>query len=389
MDNYNDGEMTPEDILEIIKKFNRFLTLNGRPCFSLKRQLERVPVVELRNLARDYRIIPKNLKKAELISRLAEVMTDEEVIKNVLIELPRDTRNFLLDVAKTKKGKCVSDSESPDTFYLALLRGLMGMYSENNHFVFVVTKEVREALSKAMADEAFSEKLYQYDTLETTLRACINLYGIVKPKDIIEIYQQYFPQNTLQSNVNDILSNFIAERDWVCEKGGYVCFPVFEETTDEVVDENYNIAKDCGRYYPSFNDFLGYYYFDYEEYSEGREAFFNLLKSITDDDNLIEKIISFAVTTFRTGGDSDVFDVVLMDEWMKYLGEDNYSVVSEEAETFGSYVHSWIFCGHSYNEILGISDKPSLSVIEGDKDSKTDTDFNQHPDDHKPKLRLL
>ena len=393
MDRFNEGEMTPEEILEIIKKFNSFLTLKGRPCVSLKRQLERLPVAELRALSRDYRVDAAGLKKAELIDQIFNAMVEGSAIKGMLLALSRETRDFLLHVAKEKNGKYETEMESPDLFYMALQWGLMGMYREDDHFVFVVTKEMRETLGKVMDDEDFAKILYQYETLEITLHACVNLYGIIKREDVIDVFQKYFPENTLQESADEILSGFIADRDWVCAKGGYLCFPFFEEAPDSVIDENYHIAKSNGRYYPSFDDFIQYCDFDYEEASEGAATLFGVLNNITRDEFLAEEIINSAVTIFRTGGDIEDFDALLINEWMDEIGEENFAYVSETAEFFSGFVHSWIYCGYSFNDVCGVPTKPSLSVIEGGKpsrsDSKNETDQDQHPDDHKPKLRLL
>ena len=396
MDNNINGEFTAEEIMAIIKQFNRYLTLKGRPCQLLKRQLERIPVNELRQLALDYHIDPANHKKAELVLQLAETMVDIRVLKKTLLELPRETREFLLDVAEEKNGRYISEFESPDLFFKAVQRGLIGMYQDNDRLIFIVTKEVREALEKIMADDAFCKQLYQYETLEITLRASINLYGIVKRNDIIDVYKHYFPDQKNSLFVKPALNSFIADREWVCVKGDFLCFPIFEEVPENVIEENYAFAKNYGRYYPNFDEFVNFFYFDYEQNSDGRERLFQKLLTSIGDNDMVNEIICAAVSIFRTGGVPDDFEEMLMDEWADLIDEADFESIFEAGELFGMAVHAWVFCGHSYNEVCGIATRPSLSVIEGNQQSgqningiNQNNNPEQQPEKHKPKLRLL
>ena len=394
MDNNINGEFTPEEIMEIINRFNKYLTLKGRPCQRLNRQLERVSVKELRQLALDYHINPQNRKKAELVELIADIIVDSAIIKQTLLELPRETRGFFLDVAQTNNGRYESDFESPDLFFKAVQWGLMGLYRDNHQMVFVVTKEVREALTTVMADTDFVEKLYLHETLELTLRACVNLYGIVKRQDVVDIYQRYFPDHTRQFAIGDALSHYLANREWVCVKGDFLCFPVFEDVSEAIIQENYDIAGSHGRYYPHFEDFVQFDFFEYEPDSNERTRFLELLKAVLGDEDMAEDIACAAVSVFRTGGSSDDFDDALLNDITDGLSEEEIEVISEAAKDYSDAVHSWIFCGHSFNEMCGISSKPSLSVIEGDKQSemnrKSDSEQNDNrPSTHKPKLRLL
>ena len=399
MDDNINSELTPEEIMELIKQFNNYLTLKGRPCQSLKRQLDRIPANELRLLAMDYHIALNNHKKAELISLLAEVMVDHDVIKQTLLEMPRETRNFLFEVANERNGRYESEFESPDLFFKAVQRGLMGIYKDKDCLIFAVTKEVREALENVMNDEAFCEKLFQYESLEITLRASINLYGIVKRNDIIDTYKYYFPDQTFSMTIKGVLNFFIDNRDWLCVKGDYLCFPIFEDVPENVIEENYAFAKSHGRYYPVFEDFIRFFYFDFEEDSEERQALYYTLRATIGDEDVAEEIISAAISIFRSGGVVDDFDEMLMEEWAEFIDADEFEAISEAGEAFGATVHAWVFCGHSYNEISGIATRPSLSVIKGDKeteaqeDSKIGTNQKDHSEQQsgngKPTLRLL
>lgn len=157
--------------------------IQGEETTKLEQILNRAPEslldLILNNWEKETEDFASRKKKEQFIYELIVESFQEE-----FIFLDEDDIELML---KAMNGHPLSAMQMADLQQIYCDKGWVFMFYRDNECSFVVPDEIRETMIENLEDEKVTSKMMVIAGLRFTLHACVNLYGVVEKKTVLQI----------------------------------------------------------------------------------------------------------------------------------------------------------------------------------------------------------
>lgn len=185
----------PEDKTEEINKtanIFREMFLKGKYSFDLKELLEAYPEDEINLLAENINFkLSDNLSKAETIEKY--VNEYENHMKDMMLLLNNDIYEILYKCFKKNGIINILDEKvkwSENTYSFLINKGIIFPSAENGKPIFIMPKIMQEIVKQSDTLE-FKKILKNNSEIINIFKGMIEVYGVLKTDDIIELMRKY------------------------------------------------------------------------------------------------------------------------------------------------------------------------------------------------------
>jgi len=201
-------EIAEKEILlsDMRRRFSKLLYSmfpHSEPVEALRDALRADTVNGLQSLASQLNIrgVSKWRKEA-LVERVAEELLKPEQVRRMLLKLDDEDMAFFERAVREGPVEQLADDYTKHLQIRYL--GLMQIFVRGEALTFVVPTEIR-AIYRQLCEEGFEESRAFFSLLDRTVRASVNLYGIVGITDVLRMFNQFGPKQATRADIDDLL----------------------------------------------------------------------------------------------------------------------------------------------------------------------------------------
>jgi len=326
----------------------------SEPKYHLSDALSDRSVSILKNMAKLYNISGSSkMKKKYLIEHMADLIVNTDVLEMRLNELDEEEWEIFTRVAR--EGSLINELEHLDYVTYLFAHGLLFVYLHEGDFYYVVPEEVRSAFQE-LECKGFSDNKNHSLLLNSYAIATTNLYGVLLKSDFVDIFNKQNERKIVESEMIEILSEFIDEEEDYAFDGDYlVAFQLdgWESAELKGLAEG---AASHPRYIPDKEELLKYVDIGYiEETPEVRKLRLFIQEVILNEDDVeddeINDLLMKIYFSTRALCDKDVYIDILDDEGI-VLSKAKFKTFMSLIDDLAVSVRIYLCNGHTVNEIL-------------------------------------
>ena len=253
------AQKIPEDIHQInLENADR-----GECRYTLSDMLCAKKIASLRKMAKLHGLKGFSKKdRGEIVPPLMEKIMDPERLTLSLLLLQEEEWDLFQKAVRVEE---IADNELLSVEYWYLLKmGYMCLYYSDDHFRYIVPREIRDAF-KEIEKTGFSARKEHEDLLNKYALATTNLYGAITCDDFVEIFNQQNERKTSIEESFSVLMTFVYLDYGYCFWDEYLVNDDFEEDDFESVEDYMKIAAQKPRYLPPQKELLRYSDWSYVE----------------------------------------------------------------------------------------------------------------------------
>ncbi|MGG6310880.1 SEC-C metal-binding domain-containing protein [Paenibacillus macerans] len=251
----------PDKQDQLLEQNNIKHAIIGEKLYGLPDILHGLAKLRLASLASVYNVNGRSkMKREELVDALLERIEDPEVLQATLIKSkPKEWELF----ESLLKGSFQQSNSTPYGYYYYFLdRGLLFTFFDANRLHLIIPDEVKTALDKLNEDD-FMQVLRRSHLIYSYILASVNLYGVVTPAKLAEIYNAQNESPLTEEELLQYLLAFLGRGDqYFGMHQGYI---VSLDMGDAEFDDLLGQVQHKPPYVPDKREFLNYADHDYFE----------------------------------------------------------------------------------------------------------------------------
>ena len=319
------------------------------PVRSLSQMLEFNNVTELRRIARLLSIKNYGKKnKQALIANLVPLLSMPEVLSYLLKPLDRQSWNCFLAVFEAKSSDTAN--LAPIDYVILQKIGLLQIFDWQDRLRLVLSNEIMAAFAK-LKEAGFIEKKNLLDDLNEFACAAVNLYGIIKFADFIDLFNRQTNWRIDIAEGRSILEPRADEEIDFCLWEDYLT--AIEFALDDFVDigDLYQEQIKTPRYEPPLAEFVRYSDPDYYEETSQIKALREHLRLICDDEKMISIMMISLNQMCMAEEDTEDLAALLSGHINAFKDVKDFSIAVQLITDVQNNTRIWRFNGHTLREM--------------------------------------
>lgn len=338
--------------LEAVRKINIEHAAHTTPLYSLAAIIALKNVTTLRKMGKILRI--KNygkLPKPLLITSIAEIVQQEDLLRDLLYAIDESEWDFFQRVAAKKYIQ--TDKVYIETYNACQNLGLLQSFYFEDKLFYVVPDEIK-AVYKKLAKTDFPEGKRFRDLLNNYAIAAVSLYGVISQDDFVALFNS---QNERQTSIDEmfpILLNHVIANTGYCFWKEYIVDDDFEEDDFQAVPLLVKARKGKTRYTPARDELLKYSDWDYYEITPQLTALKARLSELIPDPesvlNTIDEIHDMSAAGVRMQEYFDLLDAA----GVVFDGMEQAKVTTQLIVDVQNNTRLWTNYGHTPSELTGV-----------------------------------
>ena len=340
-------------ILDTIRQINIENAAHTAPVYTLEEILTLKKVTELRELAKILQVKNyNNLRKAELISPIAKMMQNLDILRECIYTVDEKEWEFFEEVAAREYLQ--TDKVYFNTYYILQKTGLLQSFYHNDKLFYVVPNEIKAAYKK-LAKTNFTEDKRFRDLINDYAIAAVSLYGVISQDDFVALFNS---QNDRQTSIDEVfpilLNNIYAEIGY-CLWDEYIVDDEFEEADFALVPWVLEERKGKSPYVPSKEEFLKYSDWDYLELTPQLIAAKSYLAELISDPDEVEDLLYEIHDMSTTGVKIEEYFDLLDSTGIVFDGLKQAKKMMQLIVDVQNNTRQWTNYGHTPNELHSLN----------------------------------
>ncbi len=277
-------------IKDHLEKINILTAFEAKPSSNLRDALEGFQTKELMVIADNLAIRYETVDKDFLIDNVFKGIKDTERIENALL-ITRDYEFELFE--KLIKEEFIQDNAMPFgiTSYLIEKYLIFSFYNDDKIY-FLVPEEIKNSYSK-IDKSKFNKKFEHYKKIYQYLKICINLYGAVRKKKFVEIFNHYNEEKLNQAEFSEILNYILSRQQPFFQDEDFIASDYFDSENYDELDFILVDNDGISYYMPPKEKFLKYEdegYFEFTPQIQKLKDY--IIKNMCKDEEKVNNLIS-------------------------------------------------------------------------------------------------
>lgn len=284
-----------DDTKQLLEENNIQHAIIGETMHRLTEILPSLTKARLGAIASVYNITGRSkMKKEELVAAVQTGIEEPEELRAALLNTrPKEWELF----ASLLDGSYQPSNATPFGYYYYFLdRGLLFTFFDDNRLHLVIPEEVRSAFRK-LDQTAFRQVLHRSHLLYNYLMAAVNLYGLVAPAKLVEIFNaQNGDDPVTEAELLQHLDSFLVRTDqyFDLQRGTIVSLDMEDQEFDDLMSK----VQGKPYYVPDKQEFLKYADPDYFEMTQQLAS---LRDFVTKEFRLDREIAEYLVDDIQLG----------------------------------------------------------------------------------------
>lgn len=284
-----------DDTKQLLEENNIQHAIIGETMHRLTEILPSLTKARLGAIASVYNITGRSkMKKEELVAAVQTGIEEPEELRAALLNTrPKEWELF----ASLLDGSYQPSNATPFGYYYYFLdRGLLFTFFDDNRLHLVIPEEVRSAFRK-LDQTAFRQVLHRSHLLYNYLMAAVNLYGLVAPAKLVEIFNaQNGDDPVTEAELLQHLDSFLVRTDqyFDLQRGTIVSLDMEDQEFDDLMSK----VQGKPYYVPDKQEFLKYADPDYFEMTPQLAS---LRDFVTKEFRLDREIAEYLVDDIQLG----------------------------------------------------------------------------------------
>lgn len=284
-----------DDTKQLLEENNIQHAIIGETMHRLTEILPSLTKARLGAIASVYNITGRSkMKKEELAAAVQTGIEEPEELRAALLNTrPKEWELF----ASLLDGSYQPSNATPFGYYYYFLdRGLLFTFFDDNRLHLVIPEEVRSAFRK-LDQTAFRQALHRSHLLYNYLMAAVNLYGLVAPAKLVEIFNaQNGDDPVTEAELLQHLDSFLVRTDqyFDLQRGTIVSLDMEDQEFDDLMSK----VQGKPYYVPDKQEFLKYADPDYFEMTQQLAS---LRDFVTKEFRLDREIAEYLVDDIQLG----------------------------------------------------------------------------------------
>lgn len=342
-------QMLDDMVLETVKELNLEIADKKSPGFSLREMLGKKNLKTLKEIGRAHMMVgTSKMNKGPLIDALTEMLTDEVHLADFLY-VQNDDQWDLFNKA-VEADQYTDDERLVVAYSMLISAGYLYVYYHEDHFHYVVPKEVKTVFKRIIKD-GFIKERNRVQLINAYAMAAVNLYGVISIEDIIDLFNKQNTPKTDFTEADEILSLFSLLDFGYFLLEGYLVNEDFAEDYSEDVEYILSRAETIPRYFPRKEIFLQYSDVEFIEETPQLDALRQFLqKNLAESPDWIDDLLEDIVDMCRYEAE--------MQEFIDFLEFQDFEFTEKNLQTYVQLIidvknntRLWINNGHTPQEL--------------------------------------
>jgi len=272
-----------------LEKINVLKAYETAPSSGLREILSSLQTKELMLIATELSFNYEKVDKDFLINEFLKIMQDKDRIENAMMLVEHNELEIFNELLQ-KDNIQNNFLAFRDTGYLQEKYIIFSFYSDGKIY-FLIPDEIKEIYSK-IDNLVFNKKYERYKTIHQYLTICLNLYGVLKKKKFVEIFNHYNEEKLNQKEFKELLDDIMSRQQPFFMEEDFIASDYYGGDNFEELDFLLGDSNGISYYLPPKDKFLKYEDYGYYEITPQLQRLKDyIIKNMCRDDNTVNDLI--------------------------------------------------------------------------------------------------